>query len=535
MVKHQTNVLQTGLPAYTGEWTFTQAAHLLRRTIFGPKKAEIVAAVDQGLAATVTALLAAQPAPEPPVNHNYPDDPNVAIGESWTTLPSGDAQEILQYRIQSYRSWIFQQALADTTIREKMVLFWQNHFGLTFNGNPITQFQWNALLREHATGDFRQLIKDVTINPAMLQFLNGTQSSANAPNENYGRELLELFTIGKGPQIGEGDYSNYTEDDVRALTRALTGWRVMFLNPVEPGQFPTSVFINNRHDSGDKQLSYHFNDQVITNAGAEEYKSVVDIILAEMETARYMVREFYRYFVYYDISPEEETTVIEPLAQFFFDSDYDIAATLENLFLSEHFYDTLNRGPMIKDPMSYALSNIRSFGYDHVESTLESDTIFHLRLYFVVQAIGLDYLSPPSVSGWEAWYQAPVFHRSWINASTLQQRTTLVERLTANGFNIGGVRYSFDFIEWISALENPYEPDPLIEEASRLLLPEPLVAEQLAALKDVLIPGLPDFEWTDEYGLYLADPTDMGLRASVENKLKNLFGAIFGLAEYHLS
>ncbi|PHI20221.1 hypothetical protein CEQ90_08505 [Lewinellaceae bacterium SD302] len=537
MGKHQYSTIVTGLPAYSGEWSYAQAAHLLRRTTFGPTKTAILAAAGQGMAASVAALLANQLPPEPPLNPGVTEDPFVAVGESWVDAPVDEQGTLNNYRVQSFRSWIFQQAMTDETIKEKMVLFWQNHFGLTFNGNARVRYMWNSLLREFATGNFRELVKQVTVHPAMLVFLNGTQSSANSPNENYGRELLELYTIGKGPQIAEGDYSNYTEDDVRALTRALTGWRIENINPQAPGLTPGSFFQSNRHDTGDKVLSYHFNNQVIQDAQEDEYKNVVDILLNELETARYMVREFYRYFVYYDISDQEETEVIEPLAQFFYDSDYDVAATLENLFSSQHFYDILNRGPLIKDPMNYIMSIVRPFGFDHVtDATLASDYLFYQRLYARVLDAGMDYLSPPTVSGWEAWYQAPSYHRNWINASTLQQRTRNTDQFTDIGLNGGGgVRYSIDFVGWIANLENPFDPNTLIEEITRILLPQPLVQEQLDALKDFLIPGLPDFEWTDEYGAYLSDPTNNMLFTSVENKLKDLFRAIFGLAEFHLS
>lgn len=536
MGKKQTTISTNSLPAYTGEWTAVEAAHLLRRTLFGPKKSEILQATAAGLEATVSFLLATDPEPAPPVNQGFDQDPLVPIGETWVDAPGLNSDDTVQYRRQSLMSWIFQLALADTTVREKMVLFWQNHFGLTFNGNPLVRYRWNALLRRHATGDFRQLVKDVTIEPAMLVFLNGNQNNANNPNENYGRELLELYTIGKGPQIAEGDYSNYTEDDVRALTRALTGWRTRNLNPTDPDEMPESFFQPNRHDETDKQLSYHFDNQVITNGGAEEYAEVVDILLAELETARYIVREFYRFFVYYDITETEEAEVIEPLAQFFYDSDYDVAATLGNLFRSQHFYDVLNRGPLIKDPLSFGLGAIRPFGYEHVDdATLLSHYNFHLQLYRRTNNLGMDYLSPPTVSGWEAWYQAPVFHRSWINSSTLQQRKRHTDRLTQNGYFASGVNYNFDLIGWIAQLDNPFDPNTLIEEATRILLPQPLVQSQLDSLKELLIPGLPDFEWTDEYGLYLADPDNNALRMSVENKLKTLFRGIFDLAEFHLS
>ncbi|MEL6357983.1 MAG: DUF1800 domain-containing protein, partial [Bacteroidota bacterium] len=423
-----------GLTPYEGEWTYAQAAHLLRRTTFGPKKEEILAAVDQGMQATVQALLDLQPAP-PPVNFNYENDTNVPIGETWVTSPYSPGRPEQQYRNQSLRAWHIKRMVEDTTIQEKMTLFWHNHFGVNANGDPLDRYAFINLLRTYALGDFRALLKEVTISPMMLRFLNGNQNSANSPNENYGRELLELFSIGKGPQIGEGDYSNYTEQDVREMARALTGWRTRNFYPLEQGVLPNSYFQANRHDETNKQLSYHFDDRIIENAGEEEYRVVVDIILEKYEVARYICREFYRWFVYYDITDQEELEVIEPLAQLFFDSNYDVRVVIENLLSSQHFFDTLNRGPFIKNPADYVVSMIRPIGFAGLEPTLEQEYIYYQRLYGRINGMGLNYQAPPSVSGWEAYYQAPVFYRSWINSSTLQDRARSANQIGNNGFN----------------------------------------------------------------------------------------------------
>ena len=120
------------------------------------------------------------------------------------------------------------------SLREKMVLFWHNHFvtALGTIGDPRYGFRYNALLRKYALGNFKELALAITIDGAMLKYLNGNRNSKAAPDENYARELQELFTIGKGPEIGPGDYTNYTEDDVKAAAKVLTGWR---LNPNSDG------------------------------------------------------------------------------------------------------------------------------------------------------------------------------------------------------------------------------------------------------------------------------------------------------------
>ena len=156
--------------------------------------------------------------------------------------------------------------------QEKLTLFWHNHYVTQGINDPQMVYNYITLLRENGLGNFRELTKQMTIEPAMLIYLNGNQNSAVAPNENYARELLELFTIGKGPAVGPGDYTNYTEDDVVEMARVLTGWIVR-------GGFTTDT-VNNplksefrpaRHDDGTKQLSHRFDDIEIDDMGENEY------------------------------------------------------------------------------------------------------------------------------------------------------------------------------------------------------------------------------------------------------------------------
>lgn len=526
----------TGLAPYTGEWTIAQAGHLLRRTTFGPGKAELIQAVEQGLAATVAALVAEQPAPEPPVYYNYDGNPDAPNGSTWVNAHYFSLAEERGPRNNSYRSWLVKQLREDRTITEKMTLFWQNHFGVTYNGDPLARYSYNALLRSQATGNFKTLLQAVTLHPAMLSFLNGNQNSRTSPNENYGRELLELFTVGKGAQIAEGDYTNYTETDVRELARALTGWVNRGLNSTIAGNSPRAEYVANRHDTNPKQLSYHFDNRIIENGDDQEYLTVIDILTGQLQTARHLCRKLYRFFVYYDITEQEEMEIIEPLAQLLYDNDYDVRPVLTTLLSSEHFYDNLNRGPMIKNPLDFALSILRPFGYEHTDQTeVLAQATLNLRLLTQFNNMGMDYFSPPTVSGWEAWYQAPVYTRSWINGSTLQIRTQLVNTFTGNGYLLSGVRFRFQYVEWLEQLENPADINSMIAEITSIFLPKPLEQVQLDALKEFVIPGLPDFEWSDEYGAYLGDPGNEMLYNGIEAKLKILFKAIFNLAEFHLS
>ncbi|MGB3548931.1 MAG: DUF1800 domain-containing protein [Saprospiraceae bacterium] len=528
----------TGLAPYTGPWTAAQAAHLLRRTGCGPRRPEIEQVVIAGLSATLVELFATQPVPAPPVNHYFESDPLVAIGEPWVDKALTVVAGLANYRRQSLSAWVVQQAENEgISVREKMTLFWTNHFGITVNNDQRVNYEYNRLLREYATGNARQLVKEVTLNVAMLIFLNGNQNSKNSPNENYGRELMELFTLGKGPQVGPGDYTNYTEDDVRAAARVLTGWRTRYINSTNPDNDPESYYTANRHDSEDKQFSERFGNAVISNGGDQEYAQLVDLIFDQPATARYLVTKLYRFFVYYDITPTVESEVIAPLAQLLIDNDYEIAPVLQALLGSQHFYDIVYAGPMIRSPWDYTINILRQFGYDHLEENLERDTHVRFLTYNAIALMDQEYFKTPSVAGWKAYYQAPGYYRSWISGPTLQARANMVGDLTrANGLFVKGVRYRFNYVAWIEQFgSESYDPNTLIQRTTQLLLPQPALPEQLDSLKEILLPGLPDFEWTDEYGLYLTDPTNEMLYAAIDSKLRELFKAIFNMAEFHLS
>jgi len=525
----------SSLAPYTGAWGREQASHLLRRATFGPTKAQIDAAVQDGLQATLAQLLANQPMPDPPVNPNNTTDPNVPIGQTWINAPYSLTANLVGYRNQSLRAWTFGLMVNEgVSIREKMTLFWHNHFAVSDVNDPKFLYRHITLLRGSAIGNFRQLVKDMTIDPTMLRFLNGNQNTRTAPNENYARELLELFTIGKGTQVGPGDYTNYTETDVIQMARVLTGWRDRGFNSNNPDVPLESYFTLNRHDLGAKQLSHRFDNVTISNMGENEYAHLVDIIFQKEEVARFICRKLYRWFVYYDISDTTEAEVIEPMAQLLIANNYNIRPALEALLRSEHFFDILSVGPMIKNPIDFVVGAFRQFAipYSPVLSRYYTAWNNLIRLTIPMQ---MEYFNPPNVAGWNAYYQEPTFYRTWINASTLAPRSRFTDTLATTGYVYNTVRHVVNVLELVQTVSDPLDPVVLIREWSELLHPQPFAENQLTYLKEVLLPGLPDYEWTLEYNDYLNNPNDTNLRQAVESKLRNLLRAMLSLPEYYLS
>lgn len=524
-----------GLSAYTGAWTIEQAAHLLRRTTFGPTRQHLQAALEMGKEAVLDQLFAATPQPGPPINPDFTEDANVPVGATWIEAPYSDSIDFRPYRNQSLRSWIFLNMLREgISIREKMILFWVNHFGIAGINDKRFVYRYLTTLRSNALGNFRQLMKDITVDGSMLIFLNGNQNTKRAPNENYARELLELYTVGKGDLAGEGDYTTFTEQDVAAMARILTGWRTFGNLNVEADNPFRVEYVPERHDTDPKQLSHRFGNAVISDMGENEYAHLIDVIFQQPRVATFICRKLYQWFVYYDITEQTEAEVIAPMAQLLIDNDYEVLPVVRALLGSEHFFDILSVGPMIKNPIDYCLSMVKQLEIPLPEDVPTRYAIA-LRLYRLAGAMEMEYLDVPQVSGWKAYFQAPQFYRFWVNAATLQLRSGLANLVSFSPIMVNGYPYAFEPLAFVAQMELPSDPNAVVEEFSRLLHPQPLTDQQKTALKDVLIPGLPDFEWTVEYGEYAANPDNQELANAVAFKLRQLTRAMISLAEFHLS
>lgn len=528
--------LNTGLEPFAGEWTFEQAAHLLRRTTFGPTIELIKEATANGLDATVDQLFADIDLPAPPINYDEDQDPHVPIGQTWINAPYNDNKNVKPSRWRSLRGWIIMNIMEEgVSIREKLTLFWHNHFAVNNVNDPRYIYRYLNLIRSNAWGNFRDLVKNMTIEPAMLRFLNGNQNTESAPNENYARELLELFTIGKGPLAGPDDYTNFTELDVLEIARVLTGWRDRGFNTKNPEISIEPYYTNNRHDLTTKILSHRFDNLVISNQGETEYSALVDIIFQKKEVARYISRKLYRWFIYYKIDENAEVNVIEPMADLLIENNYEIKPVLITLLKSEHFFNILSVGPLIKNPVDFALSPLKQM---HVSLPKDNPAVYYpimIKFYSAIKLMEMDYINPPEVAGWKAYYQEPQYYRTWINATTLQQRMGYTNKISNNGYTTQGERTRIEPLDVIKMVENAEDPNVVVDTFAAMWFPQAITDSQKVALKDILIPGLPDFEWTVEYGEYAADPENEDLKNAVRSKLQDLIQAMMSMAEYYLS
>ena len=523
---------------YTGSWTPSEAKHILRRTLYGPSRKQILESSEKGMEWTIQELLRETPMPDPPLNYIYEEDPEVPIGESWVGKPLGN-QQIDGYRRRSLRAWTIGLGIKEElSIREKMFLFWHNHFAIADINRSSFEYNYADLIRKNALGNFKTLVKEITINPAMLRYLNGNQNTVINPNENYARELLELFTIGKGDQVAEGDYTHYTEDDVVAIAKVLTGWRDIGYNPRRNIQ-PAAIFLPNQHDTSTKVLSERFNFAEITNQGDEEYKNLIDVIFGQQEVSRFIARKIYRWFVYHKIDDQVEAEIIEPMAQILRDADYEMVPMLEALFTSAHFYQETFKGAMIKSPMDYTMGMFTELGKQE-NGNLRDEFLTYNIVLRVLEFMEQIPFGLPDVAGWKAYYQEPQFYQTWISSSTMQFRKIFRGIILEGAANFNGELRNIpllraNLLQYVDALDNPSDPNLLIEELVLFLFPHDISSGQKAALKEVLLPGLPDYEWTVEYNDYLANPDNEDFAAPIRNKLTELVSAMTAMPEYYVA
>lgn len=524
----------TGTAPYTGVWTKSEVLHLLRRTMFGAAKADVDYFLTKTMSQAVDELLTASasvPAPPLKIYTDTDDDAECTYGQSW--VATANYVNVNGKRKASLQGWWIGQLLNQgRSIEQQMTLFWHNHFSTELNSYADARYGYKylELIRSNALGNFKTLTTEISKDPAMLKYLNGSVNTKNAPDENYGRELQELFTVGKGVN------SLYTEDDVKAAARVMTGYRINNAAPV------SSYFDTTKHDTNPKVFSSFYGNTVINNTGnggADELNDLMNMLFSNNEVALFICRKLYRYFVYYDIDATVETNVIEPLAVVFRDSNYDIKAVLSVLFKSEHFFDMVNRGCLIKPPLDFLIGVCREFNVVFPDATVLTT---QYGMWKQVQSYALllqqDPLNPPNVAGWAAYYQTPKFHELWINTSTLPSRNYSTDLLLGKGgvIKVAGVTLAIDTIAYVSLFANPEDPDLLINDVAAHLLALDISQTTHDYLKAILLKQQTTASyWTTSWNNYQGAPTNTAYKNEVLGILASFFQTILSFSEYQLS
>jgi uncharacterized protein (DUF1800 family) len=368
------------------------ARHLLVRTGFGASGAEIARYAVLTREAAVDRLLAG--------THTQPEVPPPAFAQVGGPLPGPQAgmQASAEDRRAFVRAqgeqtvtlrawWISEMVATSSPLTERMTLFWHNHFVSSQQKVRVARLMYgqNALFRTYALGDFRALLHAAAKDPAMVLYLDSVQNRKGAPNENFAREVMELFTLGEG---------HYTEQDVKEAARAFTGWSLYRASG-------TFVFRPRLHDDGEKII--------LGKRGNFDGDAVLDLILARPETARFIVTKLWREFV----SPDPDAAAVERVAQRFRTSGYDLEVALRGLLLEPAFWASENRGTLVKSPVELVVGTLRSL-----------DLTPSVTLPYATAVSGMSQVlfAPPNVKGWPGGER-------WINTSTLLARKQFLERL----------------------------------------------------------------------------------------------------------
>lgn len=370
--------------------------HLLWRSAFGPM-AENAASLDTISQKSLWALLvktSSKPVEKIEVTKNPADEYMMDMTNPKEIQKALNDPEVRRkVREQSREDlkslntrWLNKMINSEAQLREKMSLFWHGHFACR-SQNGFFQQELLQIIRSNALGSFADMLKAVSKSPAMLQFLNNQQNKKSHPNENFAREVMELFTMGRG---------NYTENDVKEAARAFTGWSFDV-----KGEF---VFRKNQHDIGSKTF--------LGKTGNFDGDDILDMLLEDKQTADYISRKMYRYFVNENIHEADQ----QWLSIRFYGNNYDILKLLEDMYTSDWFYNEQHMGTKIKSPVEL-LVGIRRL----LPMTLEND---QSQLLFQ-RALGQILFFPPNVAGWPGG-------KNWIDSSSLMLRLRIPQILSAN-------------------------------------------------------------------------------------------------------
>ena len=405
-------------------------AHLMRRAGFGASREELEERLAVGYEETVEDLL--HPERQEPV----------------------DIYEFLRYHHMQWKpgtlggvgqvSWVWRMINTKAPLQEKMCLFWHQIFATGVSKvdhyDEITDMI--DMFREKGMGKYRDLLIEVAKNPAMIYWLDNNENHATAVNENWGRELLELFSMG---------VSNYTEDDVRECSRAFTGWT---MSPKLPrfhmGRWDWYFeYKEDDHDNGDKTF--------LGETGNFNGEDIIDIILKQPATARFVARHLYNFFVAdevqvpaWPVTPPRDPEAIDFLSKTLFETDYDIRAVLRLLFNSDFFKEAQFR--KVKNPTEVVVSTLRMAG----DSELPSPDIYDWANH--ITYMGQELLNPPSVEGWHSGVE-------WINSGALMKRTNFVADMV-NEVDRPGIRRIIDRVQ-----EQGTSPEALVDACLDLLGP----------------------------------------------------------------
>jgi len=558
--REKTTEVRKTLKQYQGEFGYTQKRHLLNRVLVGYAERHMKDLDGLNLDQAIDLIFKPQVLGEP-VNNYYHDFPpeeykkkylveDVKPGEPFIRkvlskeIPGFPPEFAGSERQGALDSWIYTSIYAQpTSVAWRLFMFLHTLTPFMDDvGKQKSSYYSLKLTFEGAWRSYKDYMIDVTLSERMLELLNLKYSKKEAPDENFAREVQELFTVGKRP------FSKFTESDVKAAARLLVGWDTLYWeNLIDEGFVTKNNYKENNHDTGDKQFSKFYGNRLIKgktgpDGGKIELKEFFDMIFETEEVSIYLSRRLVQFFVYPILNDYVEENIIKPLAQILKKNNYSLAETLKVLLKSEYFFAEEFYNSMIKSPMEFSMGMYKEFevlkgnlAYDSYNSFFDEDRkqfepkyldpiylsyrIFSQVRFHAIGRQGYSIGNPPSVSGWQAYYQEPVYDLIWINSDSIKRRKELAESIAKNGINFfdrPNVRFDMNLL--LKKIKDPSNINSFIRELAKIILGVDISE---------------NYYWSDAVNSFLNSPNRDNYN-TLYNRVGQILTQIFDLNENHV-
>ena len=565
------------LDPYDGDFGYDEKRHLLNRAVVGYATRHLDDLEGLDIDQAIDLLFTPDVLNEPRNIYYWKKSPqeffelhgleDVGPNEPFVNRVNNDSENFDDDRhLAAWSSFYMGMYHQNTSIHWKLFLFLHNLVPCTFEEGAKGIYEYGKLIFDTCFNSYKTFIRNITLNASMLVYLNLYLSKKETPDENYAREIQELFTQGKRPR------AQFTEEDVRGIARALVGWTYQGQLMRQSESYETMPKFNPwNHDTGDKQFSSYYNNRLIKGktgeAGAEELDEVIDMLFETEDSGKYIVRRLYQFFVYPVVTDEIESQIIEPLAEVFRTNNFSLVEPLKILLKSKHFFSEEIPNSLIKSPLDFQLGFMKETAlkegvisyyndvlgqlyYSHLNPEyFEVENTSAVKDYWITremtywgQVEGFRIHFPPSVSGWPAYYQSPVYDLYWINSTTAPKRSNNARSFVRWGLWGGkkiGTDYDIhlrpDYAEYLSSFDNPSNIDSFIEELFSRLLTINVNPETRNRIKGILLGGGDEIHWEERVSKLLSGNIELDDYWNITvDSVGNAISNILTLGEYQI-
>lgn len=570
------NFTTYSLDPFEGDFNYNKKRHLLNRILVGYSKRHMDDFEGLNLTQCIE-LIFSEESLNYPSNIYYHDLNSSSFQDKYGVQDVEPNDEFIN-KIHSHdeslsfermiSTWsVFYQGMYNqsTSIHWKLFLFLHNltPSDSTNSSGSKGVYAYGKLLFDSCFRSYKDFIYNLTLDNSMIVYLNLYLSQKDTPDENFAREIQELFTQGNQNE------NNFTEDDVREIARALVGWGVDEELQRNSLSYNSTPFFNHlNHDTGDKQFSSYYNNRIIRGRsgpeGAEELDEVIDMLFETENSSKYIVRRLYQFFVYPVISDEIENQIIEPLSQVYRDNNFSLIEPLKILLSSEHFYSPELPNSIIKSPLDFLIGLVKEVdlencdmffnnGQEFIFKSLspevfneKSNDLSHIK-YYISQYLmdngfnlGMRINYPPSVAGWPSFYRSPVYDLFWMNTTTTPLRQQYSRDIFYGNIPINTnienvpVFMRVNYLEYLLTFNNPYSIDSFLEELILRFINIEIPLTTKTRLKSVLLGGNNEVHWSTDVTNFLSDNRQSQDYYSFGNRISEALSQLTTLSEFQL-